>query len=246
MEAELKTLNPLEAFLPPVGRRTPQTPGHFYIKMYGGGGTKTSTPATENDEMATSLPWQEAKTLQETDLELLKKAGDGDSRAFHALMDRHAAELFRLAVRLAATRSDAEDIVQETFLGAFRGLRKFDGRASVKTWLKRILVRQAARVWHKSRPARKTVGLEAIDTESRPPASARVASASSMVDRKIDVGAVLRTLAPEHREVLVLREYEQLSYSEIAQTLGIPQGTVESRIHRARAELKTKLGSYSS
>src|SRR5579863_3880675 len=93
MEVELNQLNPLEAFLPPVGRRTPQTPGHFYIKMYRGDGRKAPTPATDK---GTTLPWQEAPTLQETDQELLRRAGEGDSRAFHTLVDRHAKELFRL------------------------------------------------------------------------------------------------------------------------------------------------------
>ena len=184
--------------------------------------------------------------MQENDIELLAKAGDGDSGAFHALVDRHAAELFRLAISLSSSRSDAEDIVQETFLGAFRGMRKFDGRASVKTWLKRILVRQAARAWHQSRGSRKSVSLEAVDTEVRPTTSTRVPSAAAAVDRKIDMAGVLRTLSPEYREILVLREFEQMSYAEIAQTLGVPQGTVESRLHRARAELRSKLESYNS
>jgi RNA polymerase sigma-70 factor (ECF subfamily) len=73
-----------------------------------------------------------------------------------------------------------------------------------------------------------------------------VPSATAAVDRKIDMATVLRTLTPEYREVLVLRQYDQMSYAEIAQTLGVPQGTVESRLHRARAELRSKLGSYNS
>jgi RNA polymerase sigma-70 factor (ECF subfamily) len=233
----------IDAFLPPVGRRTPQTPGHFSIIHPRG---RQRRAAVGNKTEQTSLPWQEAGALAEDDLELLNKAGNGDSRAFHALVDRHANELFRLASSLSSSRSDAEDIVQETFLGAFRGIRKFDGRASVKTWLKRILVRQAARAWHQSRGLRKSVSLEAVDTELRPSVSTRVPSATAAVDRKIDMAAVLRTLSPEYREILVLREYEQMSYAEIALALDVPQGTVESRLHRARAELRSRLKSYNS
>jgi RNA polymerase sigma-70 factor (ECF subfamily) len=233
----------IDAFLPPVGRRTPQTPGHFSI-IQPRSRQRRAAAGIPNREA--SLPWQEAGALAENDLDLLRKAVTGDSRAFHALVDRHATELFRLACSLSSTRLDAEDIVQETFLGAFRGMRKFDGRSSVKTWLKRILVRQAARAWHQSRSSRTSVSLDASDAELGAGSIARVPSATAAVDRQIDMAAILRTLTPEYREVLVLREYEQMSYAEIAETLGVPQGTVESRLHRARAEMRSKLGSYNS
>jgi RNA polymerase sigma-70 factor, ECF subfamily len=186
---------------------------------------------------------QERLELQPTDLELVRKAARGDGDAFHALVDRHAAELFRLAASLSAVRADAEDVVQETFVGAYQGLKRFDGRASVKTWLKRILVRQAARAWNRSRRSRSALPLEgaaetAIQKES--------ISATAMVDGRIDVAGVLGTLAPEHREVIAMREFEDMSYTEMAEVLGIPQGTVESRLHRARADLRKKLSEYSA
>jgi len=235
----------LDPFLPPAGRHTPQAPGHFYFPR--GWGKSRPKPDTAADSTSTLLRRQEAGPLQPSDLELIKQAAEGDSGAFHALADRHAAELFRLALSLAATRADAEDIVQETFLGAYRGMRKFDARASVKTWLKRILVRQAARTWNKSRASRKALALEAVDAEPRPSAaSVREGMATGGVDRKIDIAAVLKTLPREYREILVLREFEQMSYTEIAESLGVPQGTVESRLHRARTELKSRLQSYKS
>ena len=73
-----------------------------------------------------------------------------------------------------------------------------------------------------------------------------VPSPSAAVDRRLDVAEVLQTLSLEHREVLVLREFEQLSYEEMAQTLGVPPGTVESRLYRARQALKEKLKGYLS
>ena len=244
-DAELP-LARLNSILPPAGRHTPQAPGHFYFRMYAG---KSRPEPVEGAAPATSAPLrrQEAGTLEPSDLDLIGRAREGDSQAFHALVDRHASDLFRLALSLSATRADAEDIVQETLLGAFRGMRQFDARASVKTWLKRILVRQAARTWNKSRASRKALALEAVDVESPPSAaSIREGMASGAVDRKIDIAAVLKTLPREYREILVLREFEQMSYTEIAETLGVPQGTVESRLHRARAELKSRLKSYHS
>jgi len=164
------------------------------------------------------------------DIELLRRAGDGDSAAFHALVDRHAQRLYRLAVTLIGNAADAEDVLQETFIGAFRGLRSFEGRASVKTWLTRILVRQAGQ-WHRNRRRRR---LE--------PLGDSVAASSAEAD--FDVRAAMGQLSPEHREVLVLREFERMSYEEIAEALDIPRGTVESRLHRARSEMREKLKAY--
>jgi len=83
--------------------------------------------------------------LEATDLELVRAAGGGDEGAFHALMDRHMKSLYRIAMGLTGNHADAEDVLQETFVGAFKGLRRFDGRSSVRTWLIAILTRQAAK-----------------------------------------------------------------------------------------------------
>ena len=183
--------------------------------------------------------------LHGSDLELVRRAAGGDGAAFHALVDRHAPQLFRLALSLSAGRADAEDVVQETFLGAHRSLKTFDGRSSVKTWLSRILVRQAARAWRNSRHARRSLPIDAADSYSPPAAGAfGGASGTAAVDRRIDIAAAVNKLSPEFRQVIVLREFQQMSYSEMAQVLGVPQGTVESRLHRARAELRSRLLSY--
>src|SRR5436853_6827747 len=78
------------------------------------------------------------------DLALTREAARGDGRAFHALVDRHGPRLLRLARALCGTAADAEDVLQETFLGAFKNLPRFEGRSSVRTWLSRILVTQVA------------------------------------------------------------------------------------------------------
>ena len=170
-----------------------------------------------------------------SDLELLRKAAAGDGAAFHELVDRHADRLFALATSLLRNTADAEDVVQETFAGAFRGLAKFEARASVKTWLTRILFLQVAK-WRRDRKGKQTQPIEA--------AAAATENRESTVEQKVDLHAALATLSPEHQEVLLLREFEQLSYDEIATVLGVPRGTVESRLFRARAELRTRLKSY--
>ncbi len=166
------------------------------------------------------------------DKELLGRAAGDDSAAFHALVDRHAQRLFRIAVSLIGNATDAEDVVQETFVGAYRGLKGFESRASVKTWLTRILVLQAAQ-WRRKQRRR--------ETEALPEA---VAGREQGAEAALDVRSAIGQLSPEHREVIVLREFDRMSYEEMAEVLDVPRGTVESRLSRARAELREKLKSY--
>jgi len=177
------------------------------------------------------------------DLLLLRRAGAGDGRAFHKLVDRHSGRLFGLAYSLLGNSADAEDVVQEAFAGAFKGISGFEGRSSVATWLTRILVLQAAK-WRRdqSRPAEKAAG----ESLAGFPAGGRLGkeSGAGAVERRLDLQAALNELSPEHKEVLILREFEGHSYEEIAQLLGVPRGTVESRLHRARGELRTRLKEY--
>ena len=178
-----------------------------------------------------------------TDAEILRKAAAGDQRAFHDLVDRHAQRLFRLAVSLVGNVTDAEDVLQETFAGVFGGMKRFEGRASVKTWMTRILVIQAA----KCRRDRKGRSRKMSAAESVAQSAAThndVTSPGVVIDGRIDLQAALRQLTVEHREVLVLREFEHLTYEEMAEALGLPRGTIESRLHRARSELREKLRVY--
>ena len=202
---------------------------------------KTETPSVEPSG-APKVPQPESKLAE--DLSLLRKAAAGDGAAFHALLDRHMDRLFRLAVSLIGNSADAEDLLQETFAGAYRGLDRFEGRASVGTWLTRILVMQVAR-FRRDRKRKSMASIESPEFASAADsASFDKPSGTSGVDARIDMQAALLQLSAAHREVLVLREFEQMSYEEIAEVLGVPQGTVESRLHRARAELRQKLSAY--
>jgi RNA polymerase sigma-70 factor (ECF subfamily) len=180
--------------------------------------------------------------LEANDLELLRAAGGGDDGAFHVLVDRHAAALFRVAISMSRNRADAEDLMQETMVGAYRGLKNFAGRSSVKTWLLQIMTRQAAKAWHKSRHRRSTLSLHSQTGEQRTRDDAALATRANSiaVEQRMDVMQVLDSMSPPHREVLVLREIRGLSYEEMAQALGVPRGTVESRLSRARAEFREK------
>ena len=177
---------------------------------------------------------------------LVRRAAGGDLAAAHTLVDRYSQKLFGLAQRLTGNASDAEDVLQETFAGALRGLGSFEGRSSVKTWLTRILVTQVAR-WRRSERVRKTVRIDGEEAQQ----SDRLADPGVIspdharsAGQRLDLTAAIETLSAEHKEVIMLREYQGLSYEEIAQVLGVPRGTVESRLHRARAELREKLKDY--
>ena len=174
------------------------------------------------------------------DRELARRVLEGDLSAFHAMVDQFGAALFGTALSLVGREADAEDLVQETFAAAFRGLGGFEGRSSLKTWLIGILLRRTATYFR--RAARRTARF--VPLEIARDGIAGVPSPAEATDARVDVAAAIQSLGPEHREVIVLRELESLSYAEIAQVLNIPQGTVESRLFRARRELEERLKAY--
>lgn len=189
-----------------------------------------------------SAPVAETSPVRENrpetcDADLLRQAAAGDNSAFRQLMDRHADRMFRLASTLTGSATEAEDVLQEALIGAFKGARQFQGRSSVKTWLTRILLTQAAR-WQRDRRRRRLRQSDGMEEKFG------VEGDAHGVEAKIDVRAAMRLLTSEHREVLVLREFDGLSYEEISAALGVPIGTVESRLHRARSDLKQKLKAY--
>ena len=143
--------------------------------------------------------------------------------------------MYRLAVSLVGNRTDAEDVLQEAFAGAYRGAGGFRGGSTVKTWLSRILATQAAKWWRDRKGERGERLAEVASSAS---------AAEAAVGAKMDLDAALAQLSPEHRQVLVLRELDGMSYDAMADSLGIPRGTVESRLHRARAELRRRLPAY--
>jgi RNA polymerase sigma-70 factor (ECF subfamily) len=177
--------------------------------------------------------------LEETDLELMQKAQKGHADAFHRLVDRHAGPLFRLATTLVKTHDDAEDVVQETFAAAFRALKSFQQRSSVKTWLFAICYRQAALLRRKNKNPIRMLGED--ESVTADPATMGGKGHAASVETRLDVQAALAKLPDDQRAILMLREFDGLSYEEIATVLELPRGTVESRIFRARQALRELL-----
>lgn len=195
----------------------------------------------------------DAAERSKEDLLLLRRAAAGDGQAFSDLVDRHAKNMYRTAFMLLGSHADAEDVVQETWTGVYKALRRFEGRSTVRTWLTRILTTQVALWRRKRRSGINRVGdarLGVLSLDDHPTAEADALprderSASRQSDWQADLAQALDQLSLDHREVIVLREVEGFSYDEIADALKVPRGTVESRLHRARGELRKHLKAYS-
>jgi len=179
---------------------------------------------------------QTSESAESTDAELLRRVYAGDQGAFRAIVDRHGRYLTGVAIALCGgNRADAEDLVQETFVAAITS--RFRGESAVRTWLVQILVRRSAML---RRSRKREHGQPVADDEAKRSTRSKVAE----TDAKLDLAQMLEGLTPDQRQVIVLRELEGLSYEEMAAALHVPRGTVESRLHRARAALKQLFQGY--
>jgi RNA polymerase sigma-70 factor (ECF subfamily) len=178
-----------------------------------------------------------ARATVDDDFELLRRIERGEEPAFASLVERHAKYLHGVARAILGNDADAEDVVQETFAALLKA--KFRGESAVRTFLVKILVRQAGMLKRKWWRRPKHLSL-ARDDEREPTRPA----ASRGIEAKLDLATMLASLSEDHRTVIVLRELEQMSYEEMAEALGVPRGTVESRLHRAREQLRRNFESY--
>jgi RNA polymerase sigma-70 factor (ECF subfamily) len=173
----------------------------------------------------------------------------GSEEAFAYLLVVYQNPVFNLISHIVTDEADAPDVLQEVFMKVFKGIRHFHGESSLKTWIYRIAVHEASnhrRGWLR-RHAREAFSVD--DTEAAPKVAAaevREGPASpyqvvEQAEREEIVKRALAGLTPPYRSVVVLREIEGLPYDEIAQVLGVAEGTVKSRLMRGRALLRRKL-----
>jgi len=170
------------------------------------------------------------------DDELIKRLAGGDDRALRELFNRHAPVL---AVRLRAVLppSDVEDVLQETFLAAWKGARSYQPDARAGGWLWGIARRQAALLIRRRGPA--TASLPDLLTTDGPPLPNDFGES---VAPNAQLAAAAATLSPVDREVWQLMYVEDRPLSEVSKLTGVPEGTVKSRAHRARRLLRSALG----
>jgi RNA polymerase sigma-70 factor (ECF subfamily) len=180
----------------------------------------------------------------EPDVALVAAARTGDRRALDALLRRHHDRVYALCRRMTGNDADARDATQEALLAVCRGLDRFDSRSAFSTWLYRVATN--ACLDELRRRGRRPVPVDTTPSDGARPVTPRsVPSAADDVALRLDIDAALATLPEEFRAAVVLRDLCALDYGEIAEVLGIPPGTVRSRIARGRAALARRLGNQS-
>ena len=168
---------------------------------------------------------------------LARAAAAGDQAALNALLAAVRPEALRICARFLPNREDAEEACQDTLLALARGIGRFEGRSSFRTWLHRLAANRARSTYQSLR--RRAAG-EAAGTPLPDRADPR--RTSVLAGNRLDLLDALETLPGDHAEVTVLRDLLGLSYAEIAALLDVPEGTVKSRIHEARRRLRQRLG----
>ena len=184
-----------------------------------------------------------------SDEQIVERALAGDAEAFGEIVRRWERRIFALAYGMLGRQEDARDATQETFLAAFRGLRGFRGEAKVSSWLHRIAVNQCITRQRRAR-VRAETALE--DETDRDVASADAASLITRAhespahqvesrERAEIVRRAVGALPPELRQVVLMKEFEELTFQEIADVLDLPMSTVKSRLYTALQQLRMRL-----
>lgn len=180
---------------------------------------------------------------------IVERALTGDAEAFGELVRRWERRIFALTYGMLGREEDARDATQETFLAAFRNLRGFRGEAKVSSWLHRIAVNQCI-----SRQRRSKVrGESALEDEQEASSSAFSIPLSQLPSRLAEgrqetlaVRRAINSLPVELRQVVVMKEFEELTFREIADALDLPLSTVKSRLYTALKQLQMRLQQFES
>ena len=172
-----------------------------------------------------------------TEADLVAAARQGDGAAFEALLRRHDDQMRALAFRMLGGQAAMDDALQDAYVKAFRAVRRFRGDASFATWLHRIVATTC--IDHLRRRARRAE--DELPDEPAPAGGRAADPAADHAVRRMDLRRALDRLDPDHRATLLLVDGEGLSYDDAGAVLGIPAGTVSSRLSRARAHMRTLL-----
>lgn len=192
--------------------------------------------------MATGTGQPESDVTDEGSL--VSRAAAGDTESFRALVELHQARIVAFLRRLCGCPEQALDLAQETFLSAFRHLGSFRKDSRFSTWLHSIALNHARSAGRRRRPVQSLDAVTADGSRALAEPAARAASVSARLehaDLAQQLASALDQLDERYREVVVLADMHDASYEEIAHALGIPIGTVRSRLHRGRLELRTLL-----
>lgn len=188
------------------------------------------------------------RTAADIEARFVTRLRERDERAFNELVRAYELRVFRLVYRMLGRRDEAEDMVQEVFVQVFKAIDSFRGESKVSTWIYRIAVNLCKnRSKYLSRRRSSTqdeleLQFEATALQQARGVTAGEAAGPDQLLQGYQLERVMKVciqgLDPDFREVLVLRDIEDLPYEEIMEITGLPEGTVKSRIHRARGMLK--------
>jgi len=197
----------------------------------------------------------ERSEVDPSDLEAVTRAAAGDHEAFRVLVERYQGRAYGLALRVMGDEEQARDVVQAAFLKAYRSLDRFEGRSSFYTWFYRVVMNLCIDAKRRQPPGRMVewdeghaleapvgTGLDAVD-----PARQLASGPADDLERaelRETLQRAIEALPDDARQTLILREVDGLSYSEIAKLLGIPKGTVMSRLHHARRRVRALLAEW--
>lgn len=179
-----------------------------------------------------------------SDEQVVERALSGDAEAFGEIVSRWQRRIFALAYGMLGREEDARDATQETFLAAFRNLRSFRGDAKVSSWLHRIAVNQCITRQRRAKVRGETTledETEADGASYSAPAHESPARVAENQERTDSVRRAVRALPPELRQVVVMKEFEELTFQEIAEVLDLPLSTVKSRLYTALRQLQMRL-----
>lgn len=169
--------------------------------------------------------------------ELIRRAQRGDGEAFRQLVEAYQTQVYRLALRMCG-ESAADDVTQEAFLAAWRALPDFRGDCRFSTWLYRLTTNAGIDWLRREKRYRSTDDVTELELPDDAPSLQEQAEQS---ETQSAVRRALSRLSEEHRQVLLLRYMQELDYGEIAAALDVSEGTVKSRINRAKSKLREVL-----
>jgi RNA polymerase sigma-70 factor (ECF subfamily) len=205
--------------------------------------------SVEKTEMKNTQEDEEKQISAAEDVELVRKAQTGDTRAFDQLVSKHRGKIYAMILNMVKNDADAWDLSQEAFIKAWKALPKFESRARFSTWLFRIS-HNVVYDWLRKRRIQgdgelndEVFNADRIDpgAATSPHQHARPDEAMQLSELHQQLNTAIARLSPDHREVILLREVQGLDYKEIADVTGSSMGTIMSRLHYARKKLQTYL-----
>ena len=177
--------------------------------------------------------------VRSADLELAKRCRSGDAAAFEELYRQHAGRLYNLALRMAGSAQEAEDLLQEVFLHAYRKLGSFRGDSSLGTWLYRLGMNQCLD-YLRGRQAKMKQATASLEDDGIPEPAAP-APATPIAVNRIDLERAIGRLPEGCRAAFLLHDVEGFEHNEVAGILGVSEGTSKSQVHKARMKLRAML-----